>query len=101
MKEPTSVRLAPTDRSILEELTDVRRRLRSHGGDIAIAEVNSDGDVQLEFKGACVGCPALAFTYSMVVEPAVMRVTGVKSVASRNVRSSSFVSKRVRSIRDD
>jgi Fe-S cluster biogenesis protein NfuA len=71
----------PPARAALEAaLVHVRRRLRGHAGDVAVAGI-ADGVVTLDYRGACRGCPAVNFTHVAVVEPALAGVDGVKSVA--------------------
>lgn len=77
-------------------LVDARRRLRSHGGDLRVVDVDDDGAVEVEFTGACRGCPALAFTFVAVVEPTLLAVDGVSSVTTRQGRFSRHVADRVR-----
>jgi Fe-S cluster biogenesis protein NfuA len=79
-----------------QALTDVRARLHSHGGDVRVLHVNEEGEAELEFIGACCGCPAIPFTFTAIVEPALMGRAGVRSVMSRQVRSSPHVMRRVR-----
>ncbi|HEX7301046.1 MAG TPA: NifU family protein [Solirubrobacteraceae bacterium] len=71
---------APARAALDAALVSVRRRLRGHAGDVAVADV-SDGVVTLDYRGACRGCPAVNFTHVAVVEPALSGVHGVKSVA--------------------
>jgi Fe-S cluster biogenesis protein NfuA len=77
-------------------LTEARRRIRSHGGDLRLVEVDHDGAAEVEFIGACRGCPALAFTFVAVVEPTLLAVDGVSSVTTRQGRFSRHVADRVR-----
>jgi Fe-S cluster biogenesis protein NfuA len=77
-------------------LTEARRRIRSHGGDLRLVEVDHDGAAEVEFTGACRGCPALAFTFLAVVEPTLLAVDGVSSVTTRQGRFSRHVADRVR-----
>ena len=51
-------------------LADIRPRIRGHAGDVIVTGV-VDGKVSLDFLGACRGCPAQAFTFLAVVEPAL------------------------------
>jgi Fe-S cluster biogenesis protein NfuA len=61
-------------------LVDIRARLRGHFGDVVVADA-TEGVVKLEFLGACRGCPAQAFTFLAVVEPA--RSTASPAVVGR------------------
>jgi Fe-S cluster biogenesis protein NfuA len=90
---------APPTPAALEaapELDAVRRRLRGHGGDLRIRAVDEHGDVDVEFLGACNGCPAIGFTFTAVVEPTLRGLGGVRGVKSRQARYSRFVAERVR-----
>lgn len=80
---------------VAEGVEPVRRRLLAHGGDLQVTHVSPDGVAQVEFTGACSGCPALAFTFSAVVGPAVERLPGVTGVTSPQVKKSRFVMARV------
>jgi Fe-S cluster biogenesis protein NfuA len=75
-----------------------RQRMRGHGGDINFDTVSDDGDVQVQFVGACNGCPALAFTFSAVVMPTVSAVPGVASVTSTQVTYSPHIAARVAAV---
>ncbi|GAW47878.1 MULTISPECIES: NifU family protein [unclassified Nocardioides] len=77
------------------ELEKVRQRLRSHGGDLRLLELTPEGEVSLEFVGACRGCPALGFTYSAVVQPAVAGVAGVAEVSCGHAHLSPHVARLV------
>lgn len=79
-------------------LEPVRRRLLAHGGDVRVTDVNAEGVAQIEFLGACCGCPALAFTFSAVVAPAVEELPGVHGVTSTQVKVSPYVMARVRAL---
>jgi Fe-S cluster biogenesis protein NfuA len=48
--------------------------------------------------GACNGCPAIAFTFTAVVEPALLGRAGVRSVRSRQVKSSEIIRRRLRAL---
>jgi Fe-S cluster biogenesis protein NfuA len=80
------------------ELRHLRRVLRGHGGDLRVTEADCDGAVDVEFLGACRGCPALAFTFSAVVHPTLTSLEGVRSVRSRQVSLSPGIAARVRAL---
>jgi Fe-S cluster biogenesis protein NfuA len=92
MTAPTSVGAAE------RALDEVRARLRGHGGDVRVVAVDESGEAELEFVGACNGCPAIAFTFTAVVEPALVGRAGVRSVRSRQVKASEYVLRRVRAL---
>jgi Fe-S cluster biogenesis protein NfuA len=81
--------------AVASGLQSVRQRLRSHGGDLRVLDISAGGEVSVEFVGACRGCPALAFTYSAVVHPALESVDGVTAVTSRQVQLSPHVARRL------
>jgi Fe-S cluster biogenesis protein NfuA len=81
-------------RSVEAELTSVRQRLRSHGGDLKVVDVADDGRVEVEFLGACCGCPAVNFTFSAVVVPAIEAVEGTSKVSSKQARYSRLIAAR-------
>jgi Fe-S cluster biogenesis protein NfuA len=76
-------------------LETIKSRLRGHGGDVVVGDI-TDGVVDLEFRGACRGCPAQGFTLISVVEPAVMSVPTVTKVKSSRSHLSPFVVDRIR-----
>ena len=77
-------------------LAVVRSRLRGHGGDVAVRDVR-DGVVDLEFQGACRGCPAQAFTHVAVLEASLADVDGVARVTSSRSHIAPAVVQRIRS----
>jgi Fe-S cluster biogenesis protein NfuA len=81
---------------LLERLAEVRARLRGHGGDVVVRQNETNDTIDLEFVGACRGCPAIAFTYSAVVEP-VLADVGVK-VNVPQVHLSETARQRIRSL---
>jgi Fe-S cluster biogenesis protein NfuA len=76
-------------------LAAARRRIRGHAGDLTVTSVR-DGHVEVEFHGACRGCPAVSFTHVAVVEPALLSVPGVTSVGSPQVHASAATQRRIR-----
>lgn len=70
-----------------QALQFVRPRLRGHAGDMT-ATVNDDGDVTIEFYGACEHCPAMAVTYAGLVQTYVEAVPGVRSVSAPQIHAS-------------
>jgi Fe-S cluster biogenesis protein NfuA len=88
-----------TSPSNLEEaLSPIRRRIHSHGGDVRVANVKENGAVEVEFLGACVGCPAANFTFTTVVVPAIRDAAGDVQVTSGQARYSPLVAERLRRI---
>ncbi|WP_426321704.1 NifU family protein [Microbacterium sp. E-13] len=73
-----------------EALQFVRPRLRGHAGDMS-ATVGDDGDVVIEFYGACESCPSMAVTYAGLVQTYVERVPGVRSVTAPQIHASPAV----------
>ena len=39
---------------------DVRMFINSHAGDVKVVDISDEGDVTVEFSGACGKCPALS-----------------------------------------
>jgi len=89
---------APTVKAVTERLRHVRTRLRGHGGDVEVCRVSEDGEVTLEFTGACRGCPAIGFTYGSVVEPALNEMAGVTAVKAAQVNLSPAAIRRIRQL---
>lgn len=89
---------APSLDDVNDALNSVRARLRGHAGDIEVIDVAENGDVTVEFKGACRGCPAIGFTYGAVVEPHLAAVDGVRDVKAGQVRMAPAVRKRIKAM---
>ncbi len=50
-------------------LDELRPSLQAHGGEITCLAVNDDGrQVVVAFRGACLGCPVSAYTFSLGIE---------------------------------
>jgi Fe-S cluster biogenesis protein NfuA len=75
-------------------LDHVRARLRGHGGDAHVTDV-TDGQVTVEWYGACQGCPAVGLTFGGVVAPALRQVPGVRAVRSPRVMMSDAALRRI------
>jgi Fe-S cluster biogenesis protein NfuA len=67
------------DDQLAAALEPVRQRVRGHGGDVTLGSP-ADGVVDVEFHGACRGCPAIALTFAGSVQPALLGVPGVATV---------------------
>ena len=59
---------SPLHAAVQEVLTDVQSYARSHGGNIRLVEVTSEGDVKIKLSGACSGCPLSSITIKHGVE---------------------------------
>lgn len=59
------VRLAEVE----AELERLRPALRADGGDVHIAAITDEGDVELQLIGACASCSAQSMTLLQFVEP--------------------------------
>jgi Fe-S cluster biogenesis protein NfuA len=76
----------------------VEKFLDSHAGRINVTEVSADGDVVIEFAGACRACPANSVTFYSKVVPAIQQVAGVRSVSTPQVSVSEAASRRIAAI---
>ena len=47
---------------VLEVLERIRPSVQEDGGDVELVSVSADGDVQIRFLGACIGCPSSEIT---------------------------------------
>ncbi len=63
----------PLETRVLTALEEARSYLRSHGGDVELAEI-ADGTVRLRLHGACGHCSGSAQTMKSTVEAAIYRV---------------------------
>jgi Fe-S cluster biogenesis protein NfuA len=55
---------------ILQE--KIRPIIKQDKGDIKIKEIKEDGTLVLVYMGRCSGCPAVEWTHSRLVQPAIM-----------------------------
>lgn len=94
--ESVPVAKPPTADDMIERLRHARAKLRGHGGDVVVRGVSDDGEVALEFVGACRGCPAIGFTYGAVIEPAIVGLAGVTGLKVPQVNLSPFALRRIR-----
>jgi Fe-S cluster biogenesis protein NfuA len=58
----------------------VRPMLKSHGGGIAVREIDERGVVRLAWLGACTGCPLRPITTAGLVQPELEAIHGVTEV---------------------
>jgi Fe-S cluster biogenesis protein NfuA len=67
-------------------LEKVRPYLKSHGGDVQLVSVDSDGNVHVNLKGACGSCSSSSETMKSTVENAIYEVAPeVASVISETM----------------
>lgn len=88
----------PSLEDVKNVMKGVRARLRGHAGDCEVVDVNEDGEVTINFLGACSACPAISFTYGAIVEPTLMAIEGVKSIKTHQVHMSPAVKKRLQAM---
>lgn len=76
MSEPTHMDARgtnPADRGDVEArvqqiLNMIRPAVQSDGGDVELVAVTEEGEVQVRFHGACVGCPSSTMTLQSGIE---------------------------------
>lgn len=56
---------------VTKALDGVRPYLGSHGGDVELLDISTDGAVRLRLKGSCDGCASSAVTLELAVEGAI------------------------------
>ena len=63
-------------------LNEVRKMIQRDGGDLELVNVDEDtGQVQVRFRGACVGCPSAAITFQNAIEQTLkQQVPEIKAV---------------------
>lgn len=88
MRSDRDTHAGPDPGAVVAALRPVRQRVRAHGGEIDLVAIEADGSAEVEFVGACRGCPAIAVTYATAVRPALMAVEGVTDVKAPQVRVS-------------
>lgn len=74
---------------------DVRPRVESHGGGVALESVSEDGEVILRFYGACTHCQLLPVTVGGRVMHTLKAVAGVKAIKVRDMRVSEKALERI------
>lgn len=82
--------------AILEQ--KVRPAIRGHAGDVHVVSVTEQGDVTVEFSGACSACPLRPVTFGTAVLPAFEGVPGVGQVVCESVRMSPHAMRRMASM---
>ena len=75
--------------------TDIRPFLKIHGGDLDLLEITPEGEVRLEFQGACRGCALQSVTYAIAVRQRLLELPGVTEVAMQGIRISKFALARI------
>jgi len=50
----------------------IRPIIKKDGGDIRIDKIGEDGTLVLVYMGRCSGCPAIEWTHSRLVQPAIL-----------------------------
>jgi Fe-S cluster biogenesis protein NfuA len=70
---------------VSEVVEMIRPAVQADGGDLELVDVTEEGQVQIRFHGACVGCPSANMTLQMGIErnlrQRVPHVTSVIAVA--------------------
>ena len=67
---------------------EIRPLLKIHGGGVDLISVTADGEVHLEFQGACRGCALQSVTYAIGIRLRLLEVPGVSDVVMKGVRLS-------------
>ena len=66
-----------------DAIQEIRPSLQADGGDIELIAVSEDGEVSVQLKGACAGCPMSQMTLTHGVEKHLKEVIPeVKAVVS-------------------
>ena len=95
----TALPMADLHAQVTEALDNtVVKFLDSHAGRINVTEVTADGDVVVEFAGACRACPANSVTFYSKVAPALKELAGVRSVSTPQVSVSEAAARRIAKI---
>ncbi len=74
---------------------DVRPRVESHGGGVALESVSAEGEVILRFFGACTHCQLLPVTVGGRVMHTLKAIAGVKAIKVRDMRVSEKALQRI------
>jgi Fe-S cluster biogenesis protein NfuA len=88
---------ATRDRSEIDACLDrdVRPSLRGHAGDVRIVSLSTEGDVGIEFLGACRACPLQPVTFYTAVRARLLELKSVRSVHCDAVRISTHAMRRL------
>ncbi|WP_184863932.1 NifU family protein [Acidovorax soli] len=76
-------------------IASVNVLVRSHAGEIELVGVAGDGRVTVRYTGMCAGCDYRPVTTAGTVEPALLDVAGVTSVAVAGPRISEAACARI------
>ncbi len=55
-------------RQVEDVLAAMRPIIQQDGGDIELLSVSEDGEVQIKFLGACIGCPSRSLTLQSLID---------------------------------
>lgn len=89
--------MEPGQPNLATALDELRARIQAHGGDVR-AIVADGRTVELEFVGACRGCPALPMTFMSVVRPTLLASSTVSEVTCSQVNVSDEARRRLESL---
>ena len=93
---PSSPEPQHVDRQHVETVIadEIRPLLRIHGGDIELIGV-TNGDLELEFIGACRACALKSVTYAIGIRERLLHLRGVRSVSVAGINLSEAAIERV------
>jgi Fe-S cluster biogenesis protein NfuA len=79
--EVQAAETGPLFASVKAAMEDVQAYARSHGGEIRLIGVSTEGDVTIKLAGACRGCPMSALTLKHGIEGQLrLLVPGVNKI---------------------
>jgi Fe-S cluster biogenesis protein NfuA len=67
---------------------EIRPLLKIHGGSLDLVRVTNEGEVHLEFQGACRGCAFQSVTYAIAIRQRLLEIPEVRGVVMNGVRLS-------------
>ncbi|MGB9180889.1 MAG: NifU family protein, partial [Pyrinomonadaceae bacterium] len=62
----------PLETRVMQALDKVRPYLDSHGGNVELIGISTDGIVRLRLQGSCKSCPSSSMTLKLAIEEAIM-----------------------------
>jgi len=68
MSEPSEQSGDSVRDRVIAIIDQIRPAIQSDGGDIEFVDMDEQGVVQVQLRGACVGCPSAAMTLKFGVE---------------------------------
>jgi Fe-S cluster biogenesis protein NfuA len=93
--------MTAVDVAIEKRVREVSAVLYAHAGGITLDHIDDDGQVHVNFTGACVGCPYRPVTMAATIRPGLLAIDGVTGVQATGSRISEEAERRLAEDLDD